>query len=108
MFNGYSKLEYFEKNTRKAITNLKANNYSLAQEYISLAMLGNENAPGGHNLLGILSEIKDDLILAGKHYRASYALDPTYKPASRNLDRIVSFNYKFDKESIDYGDVSEK
>lgn len=107
MFNSYNKLDYFEKNIRKAIINLKSGNYSLAHEYINLAMLGNEDAPEVHNLLGILSEIKGDLILAGKHYRASYALDPTYKPASRNLDRITSFYYKFHKENLDYGDKSE-
>lgn len=107
MFNSYSKLDYFDKNIRKAITNLKSSNCSLAYEYINLAMIGNENAPEIHNLLGILSEIRGDLILAGKHYRAAGALDPTYKPASRNLDRITSFDYKFDKETLDYGDKPE-
>lgn len=108
MLNNYNKLDYFEKNFKKAIINLKSSNYSLAHEYIYLLMRINENAPEWHNLLGIFSEIKGDLILAGKHYRASYALDPTYKPASRNLYRITCFYYKFDKESLDYGDKPEK
>lgn len=104
----YNKLEYFQENIKEAIINLKTNNCSLAHEYIILAMVEDENAPEGHNLLGILSEIKGDLILAGKHYRASWALDPTYKPASRNLERITSFNYIFNREHIDYGDKPEK
>ncbi|MBO0563192.1 hypothetical protein EXQ39_07335 [Clostridium botulinum] len=104
MLSNYNKLDYFGKNFKKAIINLKSSNYSLAHKYIYLLMRVNENAPEWHNLLGILSEIKGDLILAGKHYRASYALDPTYKPASKNLYRITCFYYKFDKESLDYGD----
>lgn len=108
MLSNYNKLDYFQKNFKKAIINLKSSNYSLAHEYIYLLMRVNENTPEWHNLLGILSEIKGDLILAGKHYRASYALDPTYKPASKNLYRITCFYYKFDKESLDYGDKPEK
>ena len=58
----------------------------------------------GHNLLGILAEFTGDLNMACKNYRASYSLDPTYKPASRNLDRITSMYPRLGNESPDFGD----
>lgn len=49
------------------------------------------NAPHLHNLLGILSEKKGRHAEAMKHFRAALALDPTYSPASQNLDTYGSF-----------------
>lgn len=46
------------------------------------------------NLLGIIAELTMDFQLASKHYRAAYALDPTFKPAIANLDRVTNFSYK--------------
>ena len=70
-------------------------------------MFENCHAPEVHNLLGIIVDLTGDLSLAGKHFRAAYALDATYKPASRNLNRITSFNYRFGKTSPDFGDKPE-
>lgn len=39
-----------------------------------------------HNLMGLLYEKKNDHISAMKHFRAAWALDPTYRPALMNLD----------------------
>ncbi|MBS5966086.1 MAG: hypothetical protein KIA06_01245 [Finegoldia magna] len=44
--------------------------------------------PVPHNLLGILMEIRGNHLLAMKHLRAAWALDPTYIPANINLDNI--------------------
>ncbi len=49
------------------------------------------NAPEPHNLLGIWYELGGNEDLARRHYRAAYALDPSYKPASENLERICTF-----------------
>lgn len=56
------------------------------------ALCINPNSPIPHNILGIIYEYDHNNDLARKHYRASYALDPTYKPASENLERICSYN----------------
>jgi len=53
-------------------------------------------------LLGIIGEITGDLSLAGKHYRAAYALDPTFKPACRNLERITKFYYRLNIKNVDF------
>ncbi|MHB8074065.1 hypothetical protein [Desulfosporosinus fructosivorans] len=45
--------------------------------------------------------------LARKHYRAAYALDPTFKPAIRNLERISTFDNRYGRDHIDFGDQPE-
>lgn len=103
-----NKLISFENNIKDAIKALKLKNYTLAVEFIHSAMLENDHAPEIYNLLGILSEVKGDLILAGNYYRVAYVFDPTYKPSCRNLERITSYFYKLEMDNIDYGDKLEK
>ncbi|MCB8817536.1 tetratricopeptide repeat protein [Desulfosporosinus shakirovi] len=100
----------FEKKIEQAVSALQAKDYVTAQEYLKYAMLENENnnAPEVHNLYGVLAEFTGDLSLAGNHYRAAYALDPTYKPASRNLERITSFYYSPRDMNPDFGDQPER
>jgi len=43
------------------------------------------------NLLGALLEIRGDRLNALKNYRAALALDPTYEPAGKNLDRATDW-----------------
>jgi lipoprotein NlpI len=45
-----------------------------------------------YNLLGALLEIKGDAVEAQKFYRAALDIDPTFKPAHANLDRITSWH----------------
>lgn len=99
----------FEKKIEQAVNALQAKDYAAAQEYLKYAMFENENnnAPEVHNLYGVLAELTGDLSLAGKHYRAAYALDPAYKPASRNLERITSFYYIPWDTTPDFGDKPE-
>lgn len=72
-----------------------------ADKLIAILISMNIDAPEPHNLFGILSELKGNGDSARKHYRAAYALDPTYKPACHNLERLVlgtqskSFDFGF-------------
>lgn len=52
------------------------------------------DAPQPQNLLGILAERHNNCIQAMAHYRASYALSPSYRPSRRNMDRYADFNNK--------------
>ena len=97
----------FARNIDIAVKALLAKDYPTAQDYIKSAMLENHNAPEVHNLLGALAELTGDLRLAGKHYRAAYALDPAYKPANRNLDRITALNFSTGDTYPDFGDKPE-
>lgn len=44
-----------------------------------------------HNLMGLLLESEDRHAEAMKHFRAAYALDPTYAPPSWNLECFGCF-----------------
>lgn len=90
-----------------AINQLKEKNYLKAEEYIKQMMLANPHSPVAHNLYGILEELMREERLACRHYRAACALDPAYKPAIRNLERITDFNLGMGK-TVDYGDRPEE
>ena len=92
----------FESYIKKAINEITNENFSEAKDCIHLAILEDDASPETHNLLGIIGEITGDLSLARKHYRAAYALDPTFKPACRNLERITKFYYRLNIRNIDF------
>lgn len=62
------------------------------------------HAPEPHNLIGIVLEKMGDHLTAMKHFRAAWALDPTYLPASHNLKTYGTFfsdgGCAFDKSDI--------
>ncbi|MEG0797719.1 MAG: hypothetical protein RSE47_00235 [Acidaminococcaceae bacterium] len=58
-------------------------------------------SPVPHNLLGIILEMENKHLTAMKHFRAAYALDPTYKPVLHNLDMAAELPTKRD---ADYGE----
>ena len=68
--------------------------YNECEKVISDAMGKYPHAPEPHNLLGVLFEKTDDHISAMKHFRAAWALDPTYLPARHNLNLYGSFDIK--------------
>ncbi len=65
--------------------------YQKCELIIKEAMGKYPHAPQPHNLIGILLEKEGDHLTAMKHFRAAWALDPTYIPARCNLDRFGSF-----------------
>lgn len=54
---------------------------------IETAMAENPHCAIPHNLMGILLEKESNHILAMKHFRAAYELDPTYIPARHNMEQ---------------------
>ena len=65
--------------------------YEKCESLIHSAMGKYPHAPEPHNLIGILLEKKGDHLTAMKHFRAAWALDPTYIPARQNLDCYGTF-----------------
>lgn len=65
-------------------------NYSLGQLKIVEAMARYPHSPIPHNLMGILLERQKNHLLALKHFRAAYALDPTYWPVQYNMDQYAN------------------
>lgn len=60
-------------------------------EPICQAMKRYPHAPEPHNLLGIVLEKSGNHGAAMKHFRAAWALDPTYLPANHNLNTYGTF-----------------
>lgn len=70
---------------------IEEKNFDLCAATIESAMCDYPHAPHPHNLMGILMEIKGDHVTAMKHFRAAWALDPTYLPPRINMERYGSF-----------------
>ncbi|MDD4370841.1 MAG: hypothetical protein PHD56_07205 [Anaerostipes sp.] len=60
--------------------------YNDGESKVALAMQENPHSAVPHNLMGILLEKEHDYTQAMRHFRAAYALDPTYTPARTNLE----------------------
>lgn len=58
---------------------------------IAHAMEEHPSAPEPHNLLGIVLEREGRHAEAMRHFRAAYALDPSYRPARQNLEHYGTF-----------------
>jgi tetratricopeptide (TPR) repeat protein len=98
----------FKNFLQKAADLLKCKKQEDSFELISKAISINMDAPEPHNLLGILMEIRGNDSVARKHYRAAYALDPTYKPACRNLERLVNFEWGPQNRNYDFGEFGDE
>ena len=82
----------FEMLIQKTVMSININNLIQAENYLKEAIIKDFSAPQTHNLFGIISEHKEEKLLAIRHYRAAYALDPAYKPARNNLERITTYH----------------
>ena len=88
---------------REATDDIHNHEFEKSYKAIINAINIDPNAPEPHNLLGIWYEVKNNNDLARKHYRAAYALDPTYKPASENLERVCTYFVSKGKQ-INFGE----
>jgi len=93
----------FDTCMKEAVSNLKCGKYEEAYKFIIKAITEDPNAPEPHNLLGILYEFKGNNDLARKHYRIAYVLNPVYKPASVNLERVSTL-FLHKTIQVDYGE----
>lgn len=62
--------------------------------------------PEPFNLMGVADELRGRLDAARRMYRVALALDPSYKPAADNLDRVVRWQYV--RDGINMGDPAEE
>lgn len=66
--------------------------FSEAEAEAAQAMAAAPHDAQPHNLMGIIAESRNDHVQAMKHFRAAWALDPTYRPARINMERYGSFS----------------
>lgn len=72
-------------------TLVKNGEYDECKQMIRHAMEEYPDSPEPHNLMGVVLEQVRDHATAMRHFRAAYALDPTYRPASQNLNNYGTF-----------------
>lgn len=106
MYDDKMMSEEFDKYIKKAADSLQGCEYEQAYEFIMKAVNANPNAPEPHNLLGIWYEFKGNNDLARKHYRVAYVLNPIYKPASVNLERVSTL-FPHKRIQVDFGITKE-
>lgn len=73
-------------------------------DLVRQAMERYPHAPQPHNLLGIILEKTGDHMAAMKHFRAAWALDPSYAPVNYNLQTYATF-YSCGSCAFDESDV---
>ena len=83
----------------------------LCLDRIRNAMATCPDAPQPHNLLGIVLEKQGRHTEAMRHFRAAWALDPTYIPAEQNLETYATFyscgRCAFDESDCHRGQLQE-
>lgn len=75
-----------------------------AMAYLRKAIGVDPGRPEGFNLLGVATALLDKPFRAQDYFRASLALDPTYKPALSNLERSGA---TLSRGSFDLGEAPE-
>lgn len=88
----------------RALVNEKR--YEECLPVICRAMEEYPHSPAPHNLLGVVLEKLGDHLTAMKHFRAAWALDPMYSPASHNLKTYGTF-FSNGSCAFDESDVPE-
>ena len=69
------------------------------------AMKNYPDAPEPHNIFGIVLEKQGNHASAMRHFRAAYALDPSYAPARQNLENFGTFEQNL---GCAFGDLEEQ
>ena len=75
-----------------AMRQLSDRNLAAADNTVRKALATDPGKPEAYNLLGVLLEIKGDLMEAQRFYRAALDVDPTYGPSRANLDRTTTLD----------------
>ena len=76
--------------TKKVKILIGQRQYEEGEREIIDIMTNHPHSAVPHNLYGILLEKKQNHVEAMKHFRAAYALDPTYIPSRYNLEQYGS------------------
>jgi FixJ family two-component response regulator len=84
------KYEYYIDNAKQSIT---SGDFDAARAYAQQAIYLEYHRPEAYNILGGICEAKMDRNGATKNYRVALEMDPTYKPARKNFERVTNRPY---------------
>ena len=75
-----------------------------AESVAAKAMADAPHEAQPHKLMGIIMERENDHRQDMKHFRAAWALDPTFIPARVNMERYGSFGFAMPRPAYDEAD----
>lgn len=79
----------YQNKIDEAIRHMENHQFDKAVTLIHEAMSINDNGVEAQNLLGAYYELTGDRLLALRHYRAAYAMEPSYQYANLNIERLT-------------------
>ncbi|MFW6007239.1 MAG: response regulator [Halanaerobiales bacterium] len=96
----------FEEYLNRAKSAINKRNFDDAVELLKKATSIDAEKPEPFNLLGIIYEFRRNQPQAMKMYRTALSLDPSYKPASENLQRAgeMDITQNSDIDDVNLGD----
>jgi DNA-binding NtrC family response regulator len=68
---------------------IEEGDWRAASEHLKNAIASAPGRPQAFNLLGAVEESERHIDVALKYYRTAYNLEPTYRPAGRNIERLT-------------------
>jgi DNA-binding NtrC family response regulator len=101
-----AELETYEDMLEFAKLRINERNLGKAADYLRKAIGVDSSRAEAFNLHGVTLELQGDRLEAQKRYRAAIALDPTYEPARKNLERTTKPDYSL--RDIDKGVEKEE
>ena len=87
---------------------VQENHVCEAEAAAAMAMADAPHEAQPHTLMGIIMERENDPIQAMKHFRAAWALDPTFVPARVNMESYGSFSFTMPRPAYDEADCPEE
>ncbi len=99
-----NEVDSFEDILNLAKSEINKRNFNEAIELLKKATSSDTEKPEPFNLMGVIYELKNQQAKAMKMYRAALALDPSYRPASDNLQRAGEIAGQPDIDDMDLGD----
>jgi DNA-binding response OmpR family regulator len=88
--------------TKDAVERL---DFKQAERYARLCISADPAKPEAYNILGVLSELYDNIEQARKYYRAALSIQPNYEAAQLNLNRS---DKRIPKKSLSIGNERKR
>ncbi|MFP4017570.1 MAG: response regulator [Halanaerobiales bacterium] len=102
--NNEKEVDSFEGILNLAKAEINKKNFNDAIDLLKKASSQDSEKPEPFNLMGIIYELKNQQAKAMKMYRAALALDPSYRPATDNIQRASETTTQPDINDMDLGD----